>query len=219
MVSSCLSSTPLRRWAAAVAGSLWLTLVSEAAPPPRTQELPVDVVARDTEIDYRNHQTVLRNVTITQGTNSISADRAEANASGVDFRDQRWIFIGNVQMRAQQATSRGVLSSDRAVIDFRNNQLFHAVATGQPAHFEQTASDSGVLARAHANTIDYEVPAATLRLTTDAWLLYGTTEVTAPSVVYNIEQQKMEGASAGPNGERVHITIVPQPSGKPKGKS
>jgi lipopolysaccharide transport protein LptA len=218
MASSYPSGTPPLRWAAALVGSLWLALVAEAAPT-TTQELPVDVVASKTDVDYRNHQTVLTNVTITQGTNSIRADRAEANASGVDFKDQRWVFIGNVQMRAQQAASRGVLSSDRAVIDFRNSQLFHAVATGQPAHFEQTASDSGVLARAHADTIAYEVPAATLRLTNDAWLLYGTTEVTAPTVVYNIEQQKMEGASGGPNGERVHITIVPQQSVKPKGKS
>jgi lipopolysaccharide transport protein LptA len=218
MASSYPSGTPPQRCAAALLGSLWLALASEAAPP-RTQELPVTVVASNTEIDYRNHQAVLSKVTITQGANSISADRAEANATDVDFRDSRWVFIGNVRMRAQQAASRGVLSSDRAVIDFRNSQLAHAVATGQPAHFEQTASDSGVLARAHADTIDYEVPAARLRLTTDAWLLYGTTEVTAPVVVYNIDQQKMEGASGGPNGERVHITIVPQPSAKPKGKS
>ena len=205
----------------AVCALLPVALLAHAAAPATAQlELPIHWEAARVEIDYRTQGLILiGDVRITQGDLSIRADHAEARGSGDSFQNSHWVFVGNVQMRGQQAASRGVLSSDRAVIDFRNSQLFHAVATGQPAHFEQTASDSGVLARARADTIDYEVPAATLRLTTDAWLLYGTTEVTAPTVVYNIEQQKMEGASGGPNGERVHITIVPQSSGKPKGKS
>ncbi|HTV51265.1 MAG TPA: LptA/OstA family protein [Steroidobacteraceae bacterium] len=202
----------------AALGCASFALGGAAAPPRAPEQLPVQVVAKHTDVDYRNHETVLTDATITQGDRSIRADRVVGKADGLDFRDSRWVFTGNVQMRAQQAASSGVLSSDRTTVDFRNNVLVHAVATGQPAHFEQTASDTGVLARAHADTIDYEVPAATLRLTTDAWLLYGTTEVTAPEVVYNIAQQKMEGASGGASGERVHITIVPQPSTKPKGK-
>jgi lipopolysaccharide export system protein LptA len=195
-----------------------LGLAATAGPPAQPQE-PVKVVAQHEDVDYRNHETVLIEATITQGDRSVRADRVVGKADGLDFRDSRWVFTGNVQMHAQQGASSGVLSSDRAVVDFRNNELVHAVATGQPAHFEQTASDTGVLARAHADTIDYQVPAATLRLTSNAWLLYGTTEVTAHEVVYNIDTQKMEGASGGASGERVHITIVPQPSTKPKGKS
>jgi lipopolysaccharide transport protein LptA len=192
-------------------------LAGAAAPLTPQKNLPIQVSMRHSTIDYSTQHAILTgDVIITQGDLSIRADRAEAQASGINFQNTRWVFTGNVRMAGQQSMQHGTLNSDRAVIDFRNNQVEHAVVTGNPAQFEQTASTTGMLARGHANTIDYEVPAATMRLTQDAWLTYGPYEITGPVLVYNINEQKLQGESG--SDERVHITIIPQ-GAKPKGKS
>lgn len=169
------------------------------------QHGPISVDAESTEIDYGTHQAKLKNVAIAQGDLRVSADRAAA--SGFNTDDSRWTFTGNVHITSEKL---GVLTSESATVDFRNNQLASALVEGHPAEFEQTSSKTGVLARGHAESIQYSVAADTVRLTGNAALQYGATETTAPLVVYNIRDQKLQFAGAATPGKRVHIETTPQ---------
>jgi lipopolysaccharide transport protein LptA len=170
----------------------------------------IKIQAASSEVDFKTHQAVLHDVVISQNEFTISADRAEATA--LEFSNSHWVFTGNVHLRAEL---HGTLHSDRATVDFRNNQMERAIITGKPAEFEQTRSDNGILARGHADSIDYEVGAGTVRLTQDAWLSNGGNEITAPLIVYNIRAQQVQSESAP--GERVHVVIVPNKDGKRDG--
>jgi lipopolysaccharide transport protein LptA len=175
------------------------------AAPPFNKTAPISVDAASFQLDYGTHHLIFRQPVITQSDLRITAERADA--TGLDFQNSRWIFTGDVHLTSE---FRGKLDSDEAVVEFRDNQMQSAVATGHPAQFEQTDSNTGVLARGHADNIQYAVGAGTVRLTTDAWLKYGdNNEVTAPVLTYDIKGQKFVGVSER-SGQRVHLIIVPK---------
>jgi lipopolysaccharide transport protein LptA len=175
-----------------------------ASPPPFNKTATITVDAASVQLDYGTHHLIFHEPVISQSDLRITAERADA--TGLDFQNSRWIFTGDVHLSSEY---RGKLDSDEAVVEFRDNQMQTAVATGNPAQFEQTDSTTGVLARGHADNIQYAVTAGTIRLTKDAWLKYGdNNEVTAPELTYDIKGQRFLGASRP--GQRVHLTIVPK---------
>ncbi|HTT02043.1 MAG TPA: lipopolysaccharide transport periplasmic protein LptA [Steroidobacteraceae bacterium] len=171
-----------------------------------TSRGPITYDAASVDVDYRTQQVVLRDVVITQGDLRVQADRAEA--TGLNFDDSHWVFTGNVHIRAEQ---RGTLQSERATVEFRHNQIEKAIATGTPAQFEEKLQESGLTARGHAGSIEYDVGPGTVRLTNDAWLTDGRNEMKAPTIVYDINQRAVQSHSEGTPGSRVHITILPKP--------
>jgi lipopolysaccharide transport protein LptA len=106
----------------------------------------------------------------------------------------------------------GSLSSDKAVVSFRNKLISAATITGTPAQFEQKRED-GTLARGRANTIDYDTASGTVSFNTNAYLSYGSNEATGQKFTYNIRTQSLEpgqvkpGASTGDG--RVRFVIRP----------
>lgn len=170
--------------------------------------LPVSLDAASSELDVKTNTVVFRNVVISQGSMRVSADHARA--TGLDFANSRWNFEGNVRIDAEQ---RGNLRSDQAVVEFRDNHIARATITGKPAEFEQKHANSDAVARGHADEILYDVNDGTVRLTDDAWLSDGQTEISGPVLVYNIREQQIQAAAA-PNAaagadQRVHISIAP----------
>ncbi len=194
----------------------------------KTAELPPqiswDAAAIDT--DFKTHAMHLKDVTITYGKMTVRADRALATAA--DFKNSRWTFDGNVRINA---VPRGNLRSDEAVVEFQDNQLLRATATGSPAEFDQTRDDSDVIARGHADQIVYEVGEGTVRLSrlsndpksNDSWVTDGRNDIRAPEIVYSLREERVQ-ASTSPGTERVHVTIAPNdgpkadapPANKPK---
>jgi lipopolysaccharide transport protein LptA len=174
-----------------------------------TSRGPVILNAASGDVDYKTQQVLLRDVVITQGDLQVQADRAEA--SGLNFDNSHWVFTGNVRIRAEQ---RGTLQSERATVEFRHNQIEKAVATGTPAQFEEKLQDSGLTARGHAGSIEYDVGPGTVRLTNDAWLTDGRNEMKAPTIVYDINQRAVQSHAEGSPGGRVHITILPKPEAR-----
>jgi lipopolysaccharide transport protein LptA len=141
----------------------------------------------------------------------VKADRALATAG--DFKNSRWTFDGNVRINADP---RGNLRSDEAVVEFEDNQLKRATATGNPAEFDQKRADSDIVARGHADTIVYEVGAGTVRLSNDAWITDGRNDITGPVIVYSLREEHVE-AITSPGTERVHVTIAPNEAPKADG--
>jgi len=165
--------------------------------------------AAQMEIDVKSHQAVLRDVVVSQGELKVKAQRADATA--LEFQNSRWIFSGNVIISAEE---RGTLHSDRATVEFSNNQLAKAVATGSPAEFEQTSSDTGQLAQGQADTIEYNVEAGTVQLTDNASVTYGGKKVDAARIVYDIREKQVQAAQQGGDGKRVVVTIDPKQDAK-----
>jgi len=172
---------------------------------------PIDVNAKSFDADYKGNTTQLRNVVISQCDIRLEAQRA--SATGLNFDNARWTFDGDVRVDVE---NRGSLRSDRAVVDFQNSQISKVTINGSPAEFEQLQNEKGMVARGRAGEIVYEVEAGTVRLVNDAWLKYGTTETAAPSLVYNIRREQVQGVSQpGTDGGRVHIRISPKKTTPP----
>ncbi|MBV8143440.1 MAG: lipopolysaccharide transport periplasmic protein LptA [Gammaproteobacteria bacterium] len=194
------------------------TVSAAAASPMATSghQLPITVDAASSEVDYKTNTVVFTQVVISQGAMRVQADHA--HASGLNFANSRWTFDGHVRIDAEP---RGSLRSDQAVVEFRDNRILRATASGKPAEFEQPRSDAQQqMARGHAEEIVYDVGEGTVRLSKDAWLSDGTNEISGPLLVYNIRAQRVQAATAPGSDQRVHITIQPQnvpaaPGGKP----
>ncbi len=158
------------------------------------------------DIDAKTHLVHLRRgVKITQADISVSAD--EAQATGLDFSNTKWIFTGKVHIRAE---SQGDLRSDTATVEFKNNVLARAYVTGSPAQFEQIQSTTGLPAKGHASNIDYDVVGGTIKLTGEAWLFDGPHKMEAPSITYSVRESQIQGDVNPAQGGRVHLTIVPK---------
>jgi lipopolysaccharide transport protein LptA len=183
--------------------------------PPCNQPITLD--ATSGELDVATKTIVFTKVMITQCSLRLQADKARGN-DPVSFANSQWTFAGHVHMDAEH---RGSLRSDDAVVDFRDNRIAHAVATGKPAEFEQH-NDSQQLAHGHADQIVYDVNDGTLRLLNNAWLSNGPNEISGGQLVYNIRSQSVQAAKSPGSEQGVHLVITPDgatprapPGGKP----
>jgi len=184
--------------------SLPAAKIEESEPP----TISYDASFMDT--DFKTQVMHLRDVTITYGKMTVKADRALATAR--DFKNSRWTFAGNVRINADP---RGNLRSDEAVVEFEDNQLKRATATGAPAEFDQKRTDSDAIARGHANQIVYEVAAGTVRLSNDAWITDGRNDdIRGPVIVYNLREEHVEATTSPGTESRVHVTIAPNEAPK-----
>jgi lipopolysaccharide transport protein LptA len=163
------------------------------------------------EMDYRKNNAVLRDVVITQCGMRIQADEARVNG-GLNFENSHWTISGDVRITAEG----GSLSSDKAIVAFRDKLISAATITGSPAEFEQQRED-GTTARGHANTIDYQTTSGTVSFNTNAWLSYGRNEITGQQLVYNIRTQSVQGKSTSTtNSGNGRMRIVIQPDKPPQ---
>lgn len=175
-------------------------------------QLPITVDAQSSDVDYRNNQLIFHKVKISQGTNSISADQAQANgqATELNFDNSHWVFRGNVKILTEQ----GQLSSDEANVTFSKKLLSKAVITGKPASFEQRGAKNGRPVQGHAESIEYDLAKGTVLMSKNAWLSDGPDEIHGESLKYNIIEKKVIADSAE-QSQRVHIVITPPPAAKP----
>lgn len=191
-----------------------------ALPAAKAQEpAGISFVADSMDTDFKTNVVHLKAVTITYGTMTVKADRALATA--VDFKNSRWTFDGNVRINAEP---RGNLRSDEAVVEFRDNQLKRATATGAPAEFDQKRADSDLVARGHAAQIVYEVGEGTVQLSNDAWITDGRNDISGPLIVYSLREEHVQAFSShvdasvtpgsGTSDTRVHVTIAPNEAPK-----
>ena len=115
--------------------------VAEAAPAPcANQEIVLE--GKPLEMDYRNNNAVLRDVVITQCSVRIQAAEADIKG-GLNFDNSHMTLSGDVRITAEG----GSLSSDKAIVSFRNKLISAATITGSPAQFEQKREDGNYCAR------------------------------------------------------------------------
>jgi lipopolysaccharide transport protein LptA len=178
--------------------------------PARKEKIFLD--AKSSDVDYKKNVVHFTDIVVSQGDIKVEAERAEAEATGLNFKTGVWTFSGNVRVHVEK---RGNLHSDQAVIDFKDSQILKATVTGKPAEFEQQRSGSDQVARGHANQIVYEPGAGIVRLSNDAWITDGKNEIRGPLLTYNIRAQHVEAVSQSDQDGRVHITINPNQDERP----
>lgn len=192
----------------------WLLGVAYGAQPDCANPA-IQIQADDpADIDIRTNNALLRNVVITQCDKRIEAAEARVTGGIGNFDNARWTFSGNVRIRAEG----GRLSSDKAVVSFRDKLISLATITGEPAEFEQQRKD-GTTAHGSAKTIEYETTNGTVSFRDDAKLSDGCNDISGPALTYNIRAQRVGGQGtpvARTPGGRITITIQPKgDSGSP----
>ena len=171
--------------------------------------------------------TILNKVKITGCDMEITANSA-SSTSGFDISDSNWTLDGNVHIRSNQQQSR--IDSDKAIVQFRSNEIQRITITGTPAQFEQKRAGTDQITRGHAKQMVYEAGPGIVSLVDDAWLSDGNgREMESPGLWYDIRNQEMgyssdkkrnpAGSAAssgeGETGKRIIITIDPKAAKKP----
>jgi lipopolysaccharide transport protein LptA len=169
----------------------------------------ISLDAQSSELDYKNNNLVFHKVRIAQGNMSVAADQAQA--TGLDFENARWVFRGNVKITMDQ----GQLAADEAEVIFAKKLLAKAIVNGKPASFEQPIAKTGKLARGRADTIDYDVAKGVVHLSKSAWLSDGQNEIRGESLKYNVLAQNIIAEGSEQGSQRVHIIITPPANPKP----
>jgi lipopolysaccharide transport protein LptA len=154
-------------------------------------------------IDYATNTAEFSDIVISQGNSRLTAERA--SATGVDFTNSQWTFMGRVVIISEP---RGSLRADRAILQFHEGELTQVTAIGSPAYIEEQRTDSPRARHGHADQITYDARQDTVRLDGHAQLSDGSTEISAPVFLYNVRDEGLQGDS--PDKSRgVHITIPP----------
>ena len=192
--------------------SLALIALAMGAAQGHTATVPQQTISLDaqsSELDLRGNNVVFRKVHISQGATTVSADLGSATkqATGLDFDNSLWIFRGNVKITMDD----GELTSDDAEINFAKKALAKAVVNGNPAAFEQRVAKTGKVAHGRADTIDYDARKGVVRLSKNAWLSDGQTEIRGESLKYDVLAQSIVAEGAEQGSQRVHIVITPPP--------
>ncbi len=175
----------------------------------QAEQQAISLDAQSSELDYKNNNLIFRKVRISQGNMSVAADQAQA--TGLDFENSRWVFRGNVKITMEQ----GQLTSDEAEVTFAKKLLSKAVVNGNPAAFEQRIVKTGKLAQGRAESIDYDVAKGVVHLSKNAWLSDGQNEIRGESLKYNVLAQNIVAESSEQGSQRVHIIITPPANPKP----
>jgi lipopolysaccharide export system protein LptA len=165
--------------------------------------------AQSIEMDLKNNNLIYRKVRISQGNMSVAAEQAQA--TGLDFENSRWVFRGNVKITMEQ----GQLTSDEAEITFAKKILSKAIVNGKPAAFEQRIAKTGKLAQGRADSIDYDVTKNVVHFSKNAWLSDGQNEIRGQSLKYNVLAQNIVAEGSEQGSQRVHIIITPPAPSKP----
>ena len=191
------------------AGVAAIALAGLHARAAKLEQQAISLDAESSELDYKNNNLIFRKVRIAQGNMSVSADQAQAN--GLDFENNRWVFRGNVKI----TMDGGQLNSEEADITFVKKLLSNAVVNGNPASFEQRLAKSAKLVQGRADTIDYDVAKGVVRFAKNAWLSDGQNEIRGDSLKYNVLAENIVAEGSEQGSQRVHIIITPPANPKP----
>lgn len=119
---------------------------------------------------------------------TIQSDRAE-----FDRKNGTATYIGNVLMR--QGTLK--IDADQVVLYSNEQQkLQRAIATGQPAHFEQQMEADKGLTKARGHRITYQTTEKTITIKQDANLEQEGNQFSGEEIIYDITNDSV-AASGG----------------------
>jgi len=181
------------------------TSAAAAEKQPGASQSEIQVEAKSSEVDYKNHTIDYTKVKITQDDITVQADRAHAAGDPQDKSE--WTFEGNVRVDSEE---RGSLHSDHAVVEIQNNRLTRVTVNGMPAEFEQKRAGTDQVTRGHAEEIVYDVSDGIVQLAKNGWIsLDAHNQISSALLVYDMRGQKLKASTPSGTDGRVHMTITP----------
>jgi len=164
--------------------------------------LPISLDADSSSLDRRTNKISFQGLRITQGALGIEAESAWA--TGLDFENSEWHFLGNVVITIESA----IISSAEAELKFESNELKTADLIGEPAVFRDIRTDAGEVIHGQAKHFTYDNATGTIRMSEAARITEGPNEIRGCDLLYDVLEEKITVSSAECD-EPVSMTIVP----------
>lgn len=160
--------------------------------------------ADSADLDLRTNRSTSFNVTMTQGSWTLSAD--EATLAWQDDTNGEWQLNGRVRLRGPGSE----IDADAAKVIVASNRIQSVNLTGQPATFRQHIEQQGKVAEGKAQSIQYDLGDNSVSLTGNAFISMGQYELANATIVYNLNQQKVVANNPAPSTGRVKGRIKRQ---------
>ena len=137
---------------------------------------------------------------------SLKKNNLNINSDGASITDLNnettvFTFLGNVEIISDIV----VIKCDKAVLEFKENELKNARFTGELSSFQQFDNQRELIASGTAEVFEYDHITNILRMETNAWVNNGSNEVSGNLITYNLVKRNIIADSE--NGLPVKLII------------
>ena len=137
---------------------------------------------------------------------SLKKNNLNINSDGASITDLNnettvFTFLGNVEIISEIVT----IKCDKAVLEFKDNELKNAKFTGELSSFQQFDNERELIASGAAEVFEYDHITNILRMETNAWVNNGSNEVSGNLITYNLVKRNIIADSE--NGLPVKLII------------
>ena len=137
---------------------------------------------------------------------SLKKNDLNINSDGASITDLNnetsvFTFLGNVEIISEIV----IIKCDKAVLEFKNNELKNAKFTGELSSFQQFDNERELIASGAAKVFKYDHIRNILRMETNAWVNNGSNEVSGNLITYNLVKRSIIADSE--NGSPVKLII------------
>ena len=137
---------------------------------------------------------------------SLKKNNLNINSDGASITDLNnettvFTFLGNVEIISEIV----IINCDKAVLEFKENELKNARFTGELSSFQQFDNERELIASGNAEVFEYDHITNILRMETNAWVNNGSNEVSGNLITYNLVKKNIIADSE--NGSPVKLII------------
>ena len=150
---------------------------------------------------YTNEQQEFYLGDVSSIKNDLNINSDGASITDLNSETTIFTFLGNVEI----ISAIVVIKCDKAVLEFKNNELKNARFIGELSSFQQFNDKKEVIAYGTAEVFEYENTSNILRMQTNAWVNNGRNEVSGNLITYNLVKRNIIADSE--NGLPVKLII------------
>ena len=150
---------------------------------------------------YTNEQQEFYLGDVSSIKNDLNINSDGASITDLNSETTIFTFLGNVEI----ISAIVVIKCDKAVLEFKNNELKNARFIGELSSFQQFNDKKEVIAYGTAEVFEYENTSNILRMQTNAWVNNGSNEVSGNLITYNLVKRNIIADSE--NGLPVKLII------------
>jgi len=137
---------------------------------------------------------------------SLKKNDLNINSDGASITDLNnettvFTFLGNVEIISEIV----IIKCDKAVLEFKDNELKNAKFTGELSSFQQFDNERELIASGAAEVFKYDHITNILKMETNAWVNNGNNEVSGNLITYNLVKRNIIADSE--NGLPVKLII------------
>ncbi len=156
------------------------------------------VLIRDSDL---NEQQDLYFEDVSLKKNNLNINSDGASITDLNNETTVFTFLGNVEIISDIV----VIKCDKAVLEFKENELKNARFTGELSSFQQFDNERELIASGTAEVFEYDHITNILRMETNAWVNNGSNEVSGNLITYNLVKRNIIADSE--NGLPVKLII------------